>query len=75
MGGSGNETVKSTTTDVTNDASLEALRWNWGDAYEIEITSDGGWRARRRNGLGGWMTAGNSDDLNRQIVDEYTVSL
>jgi hypothetical protein len=42
---------------------LEALRWDWGDAYEIEHGDEDGWRAKRRDGLGGWLTAASSGDL------------
>ena len=36
---------------------LEQLRWDWGGAYEIEKG-----RARRRDGLGGWLTAATPGD-------------
>lgn len=52
--------------------ALEALRWNWGEGYEIEIIDDT-WQARRRDGLGGWITAANADDLRNQIMADYTL--
>lgn len=52
-------------TDVRHE--LEALRWDWGDAYEIEH----GWRARRLDGLGGWLTAANSGELYQVIAANY----
>lgn len=53
-----------------SDDALEALRWNWGEAYEIEVVDDE-WRARRRDGLGGWLTASNADELHNQILSDY----
>lgn len=55
----------------SRDDALEELRWHWGDAYEIE-TGNGEWRARRRDGLDGWMTEGSADELHTRIVDDYT---
>ena len=49
---------------------LDALRWNWGIAYEIE-SADTGYRARRRDGLGGWMTADELDALRNDILSDY----
>jgi hypothetical protein len=50
--------------------ALDALRWNWGSAYEIE-TDGGTWRARRLDRLGGWMEAGSAEELRSQIVSDY----
>ena len=50
--------------------ALEALRWHWGDAYAIETTREG-WRARRRDGLGSWITAPNAVDLRDRILTDY----
>jgi hypothetical protein len=56
---------------LREDAALEALRWNWGDAYDIG--RDGGaWWFRRRDGYGGKETASGPDTLRRAIVDDYT---
>ena len=49
---------------------LDALRWNWGIAYEIE-PGDCGYRARRRDGLGGWMNADELGTLRNDIVSDY----
>ena len=58
------------TTDAHGSDPLGMLRWNWDEAYDIEI--DGSeWRARRRDGLGGWITAYNADDLCNQILTDY----
>jgi hypothetical protein len=37
-----------------DEDALGALRWHWGDAYEIEAPG-GRWRAKRLDGLGGWI--------------------
>ena len=50
------------------DAELEGLRWNWGDAYEIEFSDEHGWRARRRDGQGGWLTGAGADELYKVIT-------
>jgi hypothetical protein len=49
----------------------EAIRYDWGSAYEIERDGDE-WRARRHDGLGGWMDA-DSDDLRTQIFSDYAI--
>jgi hypothetical protein len=56
--------------DLTGQA-LEALRFGWGDAYEISC--DGGWQARRRDGLGGVITAPDPDALWTAIKDDYAL--
>jgi hypothetical protein len=53
--------------------ALEALRWHWGEAYEIGRDDTRGWRARRRDGLGGDITAGGPDDLRQAIRGDYAV--
>lgn len=58
--------------DIPSDDALETMRFNWGEVYEIEVTDDG-WRARRRDGLGGWITAPSAHDLRDQIVSDYLV--
>jgi hypothetical protein len=50
--------------------ALEALRYDWGSAYEIEHDGDE-WRAARLDGLGGWMHADSADDLRTQIFSDY----
>jgi hypothetical protein len=45
---------------------LGQLRYNWGDAYEIEKG-----RARRRDGLGGWLEAQTPDELEALIEADY----
>lgn len=53
------------------DAMLEALKWHWGDAYDIGC-DDGEWWYSRRDGLSGRKTASGPDALRRAIVDDYT---
>jgi hypothetical protein len=52
------------------DTALDALRWNWGDAYDIGCGDR--WWFRRRDGLGGEETASGPEALRRAIVDDYT---
>jgi hypothetical protein len=50
---------------------LEAVRFDWGEAYEIELDDEHGWRAKRRDGLGGWLDAADSAGLYKVIADDY----
>ena len=50
--------------------ALDDLRWHWGDAYEI--TDMPGWRARRRDGKGDWITAPDAGTLADRISQDYT---
>jgi hypothetical protein len=52
--------------------ALDALRYDWGSAYEIEGADDE-WRARRLDGLGGWIEAENPSDLRNQIFSDYAI--
>jgi hypothetical protein len=53
-------------------AALDALRWNWGDAYDIG--HDGNrWWFTRRDGTGGTETASGPDALRTAIIDNYTL--
>lgn len=52
--------------------ALEALDWNWGDAYEIGRDEDV-WHARRRDGLGGVITAADPEELRNAIRDDYMI--
>ena len=53
------------------DSELEGLTYNWGSAYEIEFSDEHGWRARRRDSLGGWLTAADPDELYKLITGDY----
>jgi hypothetical protein len=52
--------------------ALDALRFDWGTAYEIEGDGDY-WRTRRLDGLGGWLEATNPDALRNKIISDYTL--
>jgi hypothetical protein len=52
-------------------AALEALQWDWGEAYEIGF-DDGEWWYRRRDGFGGRESAFTPDALHKLIVEDYT---
>lgn len=50
---------------------LGLLRFNWDTAYEIEPASAPGLaRARRRDGLGGWLE-GTPDEVTALIAADY----
>jgi hypothetical protein len=52
--------------------ALDALRFDWGSAYEI--TGDGDqWRARRLDEIGGWIEATDPDALRNEIISDYTL--
>lgn len=50
---------------------LAALRWDWGEAYRIGHDDVRGWWARRRDGLGGDITAPGPDELQRALREDY----
>jgi hypothetical protein len=56
---------------IADKSALDALRWDWGDAYEIGLDDEHGWHAKRRDGLGGLLTAPGSDELYKAIADDY----
>jgi hypothetical protein len=51
-------------------AALEALRWNWDEAYHIGC-DEGLWWYRRRDGKGATETATTPDHLHTQIITDY----
>jgi hypothetical protein len=54
--------------------ALEALRYDWGDAYEFGVEDESGvWWARRLDGKGGLIEAANPDDLRKLIHDDYAL--
>jgi hypothetical protein len=55
------------------DSELEELRWHWDDEYEIGHDDERGWRARRRDGLGGDLTAPDPDGLYGEISADYAL--
>jgi hypothetical protein len=58
---------------IGDQYALEALRWDWGDAYEIGRDDERGWWARRRDGLGGDLTAPDPDGLYEAIAADYAL--
>lgn len=56
---------------LINAQALEALRWHWGDAYEIGRDGEDGWRAHRRDAVGGDLTAPGPDELESKIRADY----
>jgi hypothetical protein len=66
------ETATAGNSGKTAMNALEALRYDWGSAYEIERNGHE-WRARRLDGLGGWMDADSADDLRTQIFSDYAL--
>jgi hypothetical protein len=67
MAGDGTEQAEDGLTPWDEDA-LETLLWNWGEAYEI-----GAWRAKRRDGLGGWFEADGPQSLDQEITENYAM--
>lgn len=55
------------------DAELEALRFHWGEAYQIEFSDGHGWRARRLDGQGGLLTGVDSEGLYAAIGGDYAL--
>ena len=53
------------------NAELEAMRFHWDTAYTIDHDDEYGWRARRRDGLGSWLTGAGPDDLYAAIGADY----
>jgi hypothetical protein len=50
--------------------ALGVLRFHWGEAYEIDH-GRAGWRARRRDGLGGILRAPDPPSLHVMIAADY----
>jgi hypothetical protein len=42
---------------IRSAAALEALGWYWGRTHRLGLDDDLGWRACRRDGKAGWVTA------------------
>ncbi|MGH3181685.1 MAG: hypothetical protein ACRDOE_07245 [Streptosporangiaceae bacterium] len=53
--------------------ALGALRSGWDDAYDIGRDDERGYWARRRDGLGGDLTADDPDVLGSAIRADYAV--
>ena len=50
--------------------ALDALRFNWGEAYKIDHTG-GRWTADRLDGLGGTIEAKSPEGLRQAILVDY----
>ena len=53
------------------DAALDALRWHWGNGYDVGF-GDGVWWFRRLDGHGGTQTAIGPDEVRNAIIADYT---
>jgi hypothetical protein len=53
--------------------ALDAIRFGWGDAYQIGHDDERGYWAARRDRIGGLLTAGDPDELRQAISDDYSV--
>jgi hypothetical protein len=60
-------------TDLTGAGqdALAALRFNWGEAYEISHDDEHGWHARRLDGLGGLISGSDPEGLRAAIWEDY----
>jgi hypothetical protein len=58
-------------TGTADEPALAALRYGWGDAYMIGCDDERGWWARRRDGLGGDITADDPEALWQAILEDY----
>ncbi len=56
-----------------DEQALEALRLQWGQSYWIGCDDERGWRAQRRDGLGGDITAETPDELNTAIGEDHAL--
>lgn len=56
---------------AADQAALEALEFDWGDAYLIGQDGKDGWQARRRDQIGTRLTAPGPDELRAAIRADY----
>jgi hypothetical protein len=56
---------------TADDDALQALQWNWGEAYEIGHDSERGWWAARRDRTGSLLTGAGPDGLRAAIRVDY----
>jgi hypothetical protein len=66
------DTPQETVTGKAGMNALDALRYDWGSAFEIEGDGDC-WRARRLDGLGGWIETESPDCLRNEIFADYAL--
>lgn len=50
--------------------ALEELEHHWGEAYVI-MEDRSGWRARRKDGRGGWIVRADPNALFEAIREDY----
>jgi hypothetical protein len=50
--------------------ALAELRHHYGEAYHLEVWG-GRWRAKRRDGKGGWIIRDSVDELWEAVRDDY----
>jgi|HubBroStandDraft_6_1064221.scaffolds.fasta_scaffold151714_2 hypothetical protein len=53
--------------------ALDALEFDWGDAYMIGRDDERGWWAARRDRIGGYFTAPGPDELREAIRADYAL--
>jgi hypothetical protein len=51
-------------------AALQTLGWSLSDTPRLGLDDDLGWWACRRNGKGGWVTAGSHAELRVRLTRE-----
>jgi hypothetical protein len=60
-------------TGTADEHALAELRWGWGEAYRIGWDPARGWWARRRDGLGEDITAGDPGGLSTAVYRDYSL--
>ncbi len=55
---------------MTESRETAELRYHWGEAYQLAVWG-GGWRAKRRDGKGGWILAEDPEALYEAIRADY----
>ena len=56
-----------------DESALEAIRFGWGDAYEIGHDDERGYWARRRDKLGGDILADDPERLREEVAADYAM--
>jgi hypothetical protein len=56
---------------TVDEDALSALEFSWGEAYEIGHDAERGYWARRRDGIGGDLTAPGLDELWQAVRADY----
>ena len=58
---------------TADDEALEALRWDWGEAYLIGHDDERGWWAARRDRIGSLLIGADPDALRAAIRADYAL--